>query len=626
MSNDTLPKLLLERYQVYQEGKTAFRRKKFGVWNRYSWKEYYENVKYISFGLSALGVKSGDNVAVIGENSPEWYWAELAIQAVGGVLVGIFTDCAASEVKYFLENSDSTLVFAHDQEQVDKVLEIAAELPLLQRVVYWETKGLWFYEDERLLFLNDLILLGREFESKTKTSFREMIQERDGDEIAFILYTSGSTGLPKGAMLTHRAYIDGVKAFNSEIPYFEDDQYVSFVPPAWAAEQINLISQLMTGITVNFCESPETVRRDVREIAPHLITYAPRQWESLCAEIQAKMSDAGGLKKWIYKLVMPWGYKARQLNGNAVLRRVVYWIANLLLYHGIKDELGLTHARIAITGGSLMGPDIIGFFSAMGIELRQVYGSTEFPLIAAHRSNDIRNDTVGPPLPHWEEIKIDDDGQILVRGDSIFVGYYKRPEAMAETVINGWGQTGDAGIIDESGHLITHGRLQDFRELKGGELFSPDYIETRLRFSPYIKDCMAIGGPDREYVCAVITIDYANVGNWVEARGQDYTTYADLSQKDTVYELIRVEIEKINQALSEWSKVRKYALLTKELDPDEAELTRTGKLRRKHMEDRYTNIIEALYSGQLNYQLVTEVAYRDGRKGLMKTDIRIEEV
>ena len=338
------------------------------------------------------------------------------------------------------------------------------------------------------------------------------------------------------------------------------------------------------------------------------------------------MSDAGGLKKWIYKLVMPWGYKARQREGAAILRRVAYWIANLLLYHGIKDELGLTRARIAITGGSLMGPDIIGFFSAMGIELRQVYGSTEFPLIAAHRSNDIRNDTVGPPLPHWEAVKIDDGGQILVRGDSIFVGYYKRPEAMAETVIDGWGQTGDAGIIDESGHLITHGRLQDFRELKGGELFSPDYIETRLRFSPYIKDCMAIGGPDREYVCAVITIDYANVGNWVEARGQDYTTYADLSQKDTVYELVRAEIEKINQALSEWSKVKKYALLTKELDPDEAELTRTGKLRRKHMEDSYTNIIEALYSGQTHYQMVTEVAYRDGRKGLMKTDIRIEEV
>jgi long-chain acyl-CoA synthetase len=323
---------------------------------------------------------------------------------------------------------------------------------------------------------------------------------------------------------------------------------------------------------------------------------------------------------------MSWGYGAHQMKGSAIFRRLVYWVANLLLYHGIKDELGLTRARIAITGGSLMGPDIIGFFSAMGIDLRQVYGSTEFPLIAAHRSEDIRNDTVGPPLPHWEEIKIDDDGQILVKGNSIFVGYYKRPEAMAEVVKDGWGCTGDAGIIDEAGHLITHGRLQDFRELMGGELFSPDYIETRLRFSPYIKDCMAIGGPDREYVCAVITIDHANVGNWIEARGQDYTTYADLSQKDSVYGLIKTEIEKINRALSKWSKVMRYALLPKELDPDEAELTRTGKLRRKHMENRYTDIIDALYSGQANYQMETEVAYRDGRKGVMKTDIRIEEL
>jgi long-chain acyl-CoA synthetase len=626
MNKDTLPKLLWAKYQIYGEEKIAFRRKKFGIWNRYSWKDYYENVKYMSLGLSKLGVASGDKIAVIGDNSPEWYWAELAIQAVGAVLVGVFTDCTASEVKYFLENSDSILVFAHDQEQVDKVLEIAGDLPLLGKVVYWETKGLWFYEDERLLFIDDLIGIGREVEREKSKSFKEMIEKRNGDEIAFILYTSGSTGMPKGAMLTHRSYIDGVKAFNSEIPYYEDDEYVSFVPPAWAAEQVNLISQLMTGITVNFCESPETVRRDVREVAPHLITYAPRQWEGLCAEIQAKMSDAVGLKSWIYKWVMSWGYGAHQMKGSAIFRRLVYWVANLLLYHGIKDELGLTRARIAITGGSLMGPDIIGFFSAMGIDLRQVYGSTEFPLIAAHRSEDIRNDTVGPPLPHWEEIKIDDDGQILVKGNSIFVGYYKRPEAMAEVVKDGWGCTGDAGIIDEAGHLITHGRLQDFRELMGGELFSPDYIETRLRFSPYIKDCMAIGGPDREYVCAVITIDHANVGNWIEARGQDYTTYADLSQKDSVYGLIKTEIEKINRALSKWSKVMRYALLPKELDPDEAELTRTGKLRRKHMENRYTDIIDALYSGQANYQMETEVAYRDGRKGVMKTDIRIEEL
>ena len=626
MIKDTLPKLLHEKAQIYGDGKIAFRRKKFGIWNRYTWKDYFEKVKYIGLGLSALGVKPGDKVAVLGENSPEWYWAELGIQSVGAVLVGVFADCTASEVKYFLENSDSTLVFAHDQEQVDKVLENIDDLPLLKKAVYWETKGLWFYKDDRLMLLGALIELGRRHELEANISFQAMIEERDGDEVAFILYTSGSTGLPKGAMLTHRSYINGVRAFTSEIPYYESDEYVSFVPPAWAGEQINLIGQLLTGITVNFCESLETLRRDVREIAPHLISFGPRQWEGLCAEIQARMSDAGGLKGWVYKKVMPWGYVSRGMKGASFLRRLVYGAANILLYHGIKDELGLTRTRIAITGGSLMGPDIIGFFSAMGIDLMQLYGLTEFPIIAAHRTHDIRNETVGPPLPHWEEVKIDEDGQILVKGPSIFVGYYKRPEAKAEIVKDGWGHTGDAGLLDEDGHLITHGRLQDFRELKGGKRFSPDYIETRLRFSPYIKDCMAIGGPDRKYVCTVITIDYANVGKWAEARGLDYTTYADLSQKDPVYGLIQTEIDKINHALPDWSKVTKYTLLPKELDPDEAELTRTGKLRRAYMENRYTNIIEALYSDQTKYKMETEVAYRDGRKSIMKTDIRIEEL
>ena len=626
MSRDTLPKLLFEKYQVYGDRKTAFRRKKFGIWNKYSWKDYFEKVKYMAFGLLALGVRKGDKVAVIGENSPEWYWAELAIQSIGAALVGVFTDCTAAEVKFFLENSDSTLVFAHDQEQVDKVLKIAEDLPLLKKAVYWEIKGLWFYEDKRIMSLDDLIKLGRQYEEENNVSFREIIEERSEDELAFILYTSGSTGLPKGAMLTHRSYIEAVKALNSEIPYYESDEYLSFIPPAWSAEQCNLVSQLRTGMTVNFCESPETVRRDVREIAPHIITYSPRQWEGLSAEIQAKMSDARGLKKWVYQVVMPWGYKSSRMKRSAILRRVVYWAANVLLYHGIKDELGLTRARIAWTGGSLMSPDVISFFSAMGIELRQLYGLTEFPIIAVHRLGDIRNETVGPPMPHWEEVKIDEDGQILVKGPCIFAGYYKKPEATAEMVKDGWGYTGDAGIIDGDRHLITHGRLQDFRELKGGKLFSPDYIETRLRFSPYIKDCMSVGGPDREYVCVIITINQDNTRNWAEARGLDFSTYADLTQKDFVYELIKTEIKRINKSLPEWSCVKKFALLTKELDPDEAELTRTGKLRRKYMEGRYTNIIEALYSGQHDFQMETEVAYRDGRKSLLKTTIRIEEL
>lgn len=627
MKNDTFPKLLYEKFQTYGDREIAFRQKKFGIWNSYTWKDYYENVKYLGLGLMALGLGVNDKVSIIGENGPEWYWAELACQAIGGVAVGIFTDCSASEVKYLVEYSDSKIVFAHDQEQVDKVLEIAADLPLLKKVIYWERKGLWFYNDDRLLFIGDLIQMGRSYEEKTKIDFEDLIMKRSGDELAFILYTSGSTGLPKAAMLTHQAYIKASHAASSANPIYPTDEYVSFVPPAWSAEQFGgVVNQLTSGMTVSFPESPETARRDIREIAPHILTFGPRQWEGLCAEIQGKMGEATGLKKWAYKLFMPLGYRALNPDLPFLIRRFIYWIANLILYHGLKDELGLIRARICVTGGSVLSPDVIRFYSAIGVKLRQLYGSTEFPVISIHWADDIKNETVGRPLPHWEEVRISDQGEVIVKGPCIFKGYYKNEKATMEAVKEGWGYTGDSGLIDEDGHLIIHGRLQDFRELKGGKRFSPDYIETRLRFSPYIKDCMATGGKDREYVGLLITIDLDNVGNWAESRGLDFTTYADLSQKGPVYELIKSEIQTINNYLPAEAKAKKFAILAKELDPDEAELTRTRKLRRNFMEEKNSAVIDAIYSGRSDYDFDMEIVYRDGRKGHIKSNIRIEEV
>lgn len=625
----TFPKLLRERYREYGDRKVAMRRKNLGVWETYTWRDYYENVRYLSLGLISLGLEWGGKVSVIGENDPEWYWAELAAQASGAAAVGIYSDCTAEEVKYFIVHSESSIVFAHDQEQVDKVLSIIEELPLVRKIIYWDDKGLWFYKDDALINIGELIEMGRKYEKSHPDLFEQNIDRGMGADIALILYTSGTTGLPKGAMISHHSYLVSIEEARKTDPLTPDDRYVSIIMPAWAAEQmLGVVSQLWSAVEVNFPEEPETVRADLREIGPSYIMYAPRLWELLCSEIQALLNEARGPKRWSKIFAMPVAIKVEEMR--AARRRVPFmWnvlrkLADWFFFRQLRDMIGFTNVKFAYTAGAPISPDIIHFFRAIGINLKQAFGSTETgALLTCHLDDDVRPETCGPPVP-WAQVKISEEGEILCKGDALFSGYYNQPEATAKCFDeNGWYHYGDGGHIDENGHLIVFGRLSDFRILANGHRYAPENIEIRLRFSPYLKDCLVLGDQKRDFVTVIVIFDMENVGLWMEKRGIGYTTYADLSQKDETYDLVREEIVKVNRFLPEESRIRKYVVLNKEFDPDEAELTRSRKIRRDFVEDKYENLIDAVYSNAMSYPVETTIVYQDGRKTKMKTDVRI---
>jgi long-chain acyl-CoA synthetase len=626
-SVDTLPKFLQRNGDRYGDGKVAMREKDRGIWKRYTWKEYYEKVRHLALGLKRLGLGRGDKVAILGETKPEAYWAELAAQAAGGVSVGIFADCIPSEVNYYLTHSDSKFVFAHDQEQVDKLLQIRNQVPQVKKVIYWDPKGLWGYRDPLLMPLEELLHLGQDHERSNPRLFEEDVLRGTGRDPAVILYTSGTTGLPKGAVVSHEALIRPVEAFVQMEGYCGEDQYVSFIPLAWIGEQIlGVASSLVAGVVVNFPERAETVQANIREIGPSLLLYAPRQWESVNRAVQAKMMDASSAKRLVYRLFLPLGYRMADSSldrrRSSPLWRMLHWVSHWVLFRPLRANLGLKNVRAAYTAGSAVSPEIIRFFQAIGVNVKQLYGSSEMGIITAHRDDDIRPETSGRPLP-GAAIVLSREGEILVKSQGMFMEYYKNPEAYREKFDDGWFRTGDFGHIDEEGHLIVMDRMEDLRVLSDGRRFSPQYTEVRLRFSPYIKDVLAVGNERRDFVAVLVNIDLDNVGRWAEARKIPYTTFPDLSQKPEVVALVREEIEKVNRTLPEGARVRKFLNLPKEFDPDEAELTRSRKIRRAFLEERYGDLIEALYSGEELHSMETPVVYRDGRKGVVKSQIRI---
>lgn len=630
IDNMTLPKLLRLRCQEYGRNRVAMRRKKFGIWQCYTWQDYYDQVKHISLGLISLGLERGENVSVIGENDPEWYWAELATQSAGAATVGIYPDCTPPEVKYFLEHSGSKFVFAHDQEQVDKIITLQNELPNIKKIIYWDDKGLWFYKNEALMSIGEVMDLGREYEKTHTDLFEQNIEQGRSEDTAMILYTSGTTGLPKGAMVPHHSYLVSIRDAREIDPLTPENRYVSFILPAWAAEQmLGVVNQLWVGTEVNFPEEPETVQADLREIGPSIIMYSPRLWELTCSGIQALMNEATGLKRWSYLFAMPIGLKVEGMRANkqkVPLRwKLLYKLADQIFFRQLRDMTGFSNVKYAYTAGAPISPDIIKFFRAIGINLKQAFGSTESgAILTCHRNENVKPETCGPPIT-WAEVKISEEGEILARGEAIFGGYYNNPEATAKCFDeDGWYHLGDGGYIDEDGHLIVFGRLSDFRELAGGHKFAPENIEIRLRFSPYIKDCLVLGNETRDYVSVIINLDYGNVGLWMERRGISYTTYADLSQKSETYDLIQHEIDKINRYLPDDSKMKKYVVLNKEFDPDEAELTRSRKIRRDFVEKKYADFINAIYTDALSFPVETTVVYQDGRKAITKTDVRID--
>jgi long-chain acyl-CoA synthetase len=620
----TIPKILQDRALKYGHHQIAMRKKDYGIWNEYTWQNVYEHVKNIANGLLSLGFEKGDKITIIGDNDPEWFWAEWAAQSLGGAAVGVYIDCIPSEVKFYIEHSDSTFVIARDQEQVDKILEIYDQLPKLKKVIYWDPRGLWFYDTSKAIDIKVLEDLGQKYAEEHPDLFEKFLSKGKEDDIAVFCYTSGTTGLPKGAMLSHRNLFYAVEVLKQYNPFLPMENYLSYISPAWLTEQIlGLCGGVLIPLILHFPEKPETVQVDIRDIAPHIIFYGARLWESLASTIQVKITDSSPLKIFFYNLALKVSYKRLEAKGRGgrigFPLGVLHRLADFIVFRPLRDRIGFTKNKVGYTAGAAISPDMMRLFHAIGINIKNLYGTTEASLISLHRDDDVRYETIGIPFEGCD-VKISEEGEILVKSDGVFIGYYKSPEATAKVLKDGYYHTSDAGLFDK-GHLVYLDRVDEMIELSDGKKFSPQYTEIRLRFSPYVKDVMVFGGEGKPFVSAILNMDYDNVGKWAERRKMTYTTYIDLSQKKEVRELLKGIVEKVNSVLPEYARIKAFVSLHKEFDADEAELTRTRKLKRKPIEERYQDILTGIYEQKESIKVESHVAYRDGRVGMVRTEV-----
>ena len=630
MSRETMPGLLRENALRYGDSKVAIREKEFGIWQSVTWREYYENVRDFALGLHSLGFKPGDKLSYAGDNRPEGLYSELAVQSLGGAIVGIYPDSHLDQVEYIINHSDSIFVVAGDQEQADKVLDIKDRCPKVLKLIVDDPKGMRRYDDPILIYFKDVQRLGHQLNEKEPHLFEDMVEKVSPDDVGMINYTSGTTGLPKGSMITHRNMFSVAKAQDTVDSASDTFEYVSFLPLPWIGEQeFGVYWPLYKAFTVNFPEKVETVQENIREIGPHIMLAPPRIWEKMCSEIQVKIQDAAWIKRLAYRIFSPVGYRMADFKlekkepsfGWKLLNRIAYF----LLFRSLKNYFGLTRLRHVYTGGAPLGPEIFNMFQALGVNIKQAYGMTEQTAASIlHRTDDIRLDTVGTPVPGIE-FKISDSGELLSRGDTIFKGYYKDPEATAETLRDGWFHSGDAGLVEDNGHVIIIDRMSDVMKLTDGSKFSPQLIENKLRFSPFIIDAV-VGGQERPFIAAMVAIDMGNVGKWAENHQLPYTTFTDLSQKEEVYDLVTEEVRKTNESLPKVAKIKRFVLLYKELDADDDELTRTRKVRRKFVAERYKDLIDALYGEQQELEVEADIRYQDGKGFRMKTKVRVRQV
>ena len=649
--SDTLPGLLARRAADDPDG-VALREKEFGIWQETTWAGFLDRVRSFALGLVDLGVKKGDRIAIIGDNRPEWVIAELAAQTIGALPLGLYQDSISAELARMLEAAEARLIVAEDQEQVDKVLEVRDRFPGLKHIVYYDPRGMYGYEAPGLMAFDEVEALGDGFGDRFPYEFDGRLIGIGPEDVALLCTTSGTTSTPKLAMLSHANLLAMAEQLTGVDPMGPRDEFVSFLPLAWIGEQmVGVASAMLAGFTVNFPEETATVRADIREIGPAFMMSPPRIWENMVSDVQVMAEDTTRLKRWMYRWALKEGMRAAEArfeggrdrvrpdraapgagrrasgprNGLAGLpARFRHRLADWTVFQPIRDQLGLSRVRRAYTGGAALGPDVFRFFHAIGVNLKQLYGQTEVSGISVvHRDGDIRFHTVGRPFPETE-IRISEEGEILCRSPAVFQGYFRNPDATAEALADGWLHSGDAGYFEEDGHLVVIDRLADVMKLPDGTNFSPQFVENKLKFSPYIREAVVFGGGGAPFVTTMIAIDMENAGQWAERHRIPYTTFTDLARRAEVYGLVRDHVAAIDRDLPAAARIRRFLLLHKELHADDAELTRTRKVRRRHIADRFGDIIAALRGDGDSVTVSTEITYQDGRTADVAHELRIE--
>lgn len=634
---DTFPKLLLIN-AVRRGDRPAIREKDFGIWHTWTWSQVMEEVRAFSIGLAVLGLKRDDKVAIIGANCPRLYWTMCAAQALGAVPVPVYQDSVADEMAFVLAHAGVKIAVVKDQEQVDKLLSISERLPTLSYIIYDEERGLKDYDPARLKSFTDVQALGRSASGKqTGVNWEKEIAKGKGSDTAVILYTSGTTGQPKGVVLTFNATITSSRNANIFDNLGEDEEIMAYLPMAWVGDHIFSYAQsYVAGFCVSCPESPETVIQDRREIGPTYVFAPPRIYENLLTLTMVRMEDAGVIKRRMfhYFLGVARKYGEKILNGQSVplLGRLQYWLGNLLMYGPMKNRYGFSRVRVAYTAGEAIGPEIFRFYRSLGINLKQLYGSTEASVyITAQPDGEIYADTVGKPNIDVE-VRIADNGEVMFRSPGVFTGYYKDPERTSQTKTpDGWVHTGDAGFFDpKTGHLKIIDRAKDVGRLKDNTLFAPKYIENKLKFFPNIKEAVAFGDK-QDYVTVMLNIDMVAVASWAERNNVIYGSYQELAAHPRVYDMLAGHVDEVNRSLSQegpmaGAQIRRFLILHKELDADDGELTRTQKVRRSFIGERYAPLAKALYDGSQEVNIATEVTFEDGRKGKIEGRVKIRDM
>ncbi|ANQ29512.1 long-chain fatty acid--CoA ligase [Vibrio natriegens] len=620
-SLDTFPKVLQHNAKHWPD-QVAMREKEFGIWREFTWQDYEDRVKWMALALQDLGVGEQDVVGLLGDNRPEWVWGELAAHAIKGYSLGIYQDSMHEEVAYLINYAKAKVVIAEDEEQCDKLLELGDEIPSVEFIIYCDPRGMRKYDDPRLIDVEKAYQKGQLIDKADPNKYLNMVAATKGSDLSILCTTSGTTSKPKLAQLHSGTFLDHCAAYLRADPRSPGDNYVSVLPLPWIMEQVYVVGQaLISRQVVNFVEEQETMMADLREIGPNFVLLAPRVWENIVADVSARMMDSTPFKQKMYKLGMK---LANQALDQGKRSKLAEWI----LLRALRDRLGFSNLTSAATGGAAMGPDTFRYLQAIGVPLKQLYGQTEMcGAYTVHKADDVDYDSVGVAFDNAEVKVINPDsngvGEIIAKSTGMFTGYLNNQAAYDEDVQDGWMHTGDAGYFKESGHLVVIDRLKDMSETSHGDRYSPQFIENKLKFSPFIAEAVVVG-KDRPWLSAIICIRYAIVAKWAEQKGIAFTNYTNLSAQPEVYKAIREEVLKVNESLPDAQKISKFILLYKELDADDGELTRTRKVRRGVVAEKYGDIIETIYSAAPNVDVDTVITYQDGTKTRIQTSLVIE--